>query len=129
MLVGEIMTSPAVTVRHDATPQVAVALLARRRLTMLDIQDDANRLLKDLGPHWEATVSNGVATISGPGPDREVDAAASLTATVMGVRAIRLAETHRREAAPGGTPPPAPDEWSMHTRTSPSSSGTGVDQL
>jgi CBS domain-containing protein len=233
MLVGEIMTSPAVTVRADATPHVAVELLAQRRLTMLpvvdaekrlvgvvseadllalpeppdprahlrpiapgvaeptpktvaelmiappnttsehadvanvadvfrrtawkclpvmregelvgvisrsdiiramsrdddDIEDDVNRLLKDLGSDWEATVSSGVATLSGPGPDREGDAAASLAVTVMGVRAIRVAETHRREPAPGGTPPAAPAEWSVDTRTSPPSSGTGVDQL
>ena len=35
MLVGEIMTSPALTVRDDARPEVAVHLLAERRLTML----------------------------------------------------------------------------------------------
>ena len=56
-----------------------------------DIEDDVNRLLADLDPGWEATVSNGVVTISGLGPDREGDAAASLAATVMGVRAIKMA--------------------------------------
>ena len=232
MLVGEIMTSPAVTVRDDAAPQVAVALLAHRRLTMLpvvdaegrlvgvvseadllalpepsdprahlrpvpaftaettprtvaelmiapphttsenadvadiaavfrragwkclpvlregelvgvvsrsdiiramsrdddDIRDDVNRLLRELGPGWEATVSKGVTTISGPGPDREGDAAASLAATVMGVRAIRMAQARRQAPAPGASPS-APDEWSVDARTSPVSSGTGADQL
>ena len=37
MLVGEIMTSPALTVRDDARPEVAVRLLAERRLTMLPV--------------------------------------------------------------------------------------------
>ena len=155
MLVGEIMTSPAVTVRDDSAPQVAVALLAHRRLTMLpvvdaegrlvgvvsrsdiiramsrdddDIRDDVNRLLRELGPGWEATVSKGVTTISGPGPDREGDAAASLAATVMGVRAIRMAQARRQAPAPGASPS-APDEWSVDARTSPVSSGTGADQL
>ena len=48
MLVGEIMTSPAVTVREDATPQVAMSLLAQRHLTMLPVVDAASRLV---GPH------------------------------------------------------------------------------
>jgi CBS domain-containing protein len=227
------MTSPAVTVREDASPEVAVALLAQRRLTMLpvvdaenrlvgvvseadllalpeppdprahlrpaplaaaqqgprtvaelmarspqstsehadvadvaalfrrmawkclpvmrddelvgvvsrsdiiramsrdddDIEDDVNRLLKDVGPGWQATVSDGVVTIIGPGPDREGDAAASLAATVMGVRAIRMAETHRHEPVSDGTSRPDPVEWSVDTWVCPPSSGTGVDQL
>jgi CBS domain-containing protein len=233
MLVGEIMTSPAVTVRDDASPQVAVALLAQRRLTMLpvldaegrlvgvvseadllalpeppdprahlrpapfaaaqhgprtvaelmartpqstsehadvaevaalfrrtawkclpvmreqelvgvvsrsdiiqamsrdddDIEDDVNRLLKDLGPGWQATVINGVATISGPGPDRLGDAAASLAATVVGVRAIAVDDPHRPPPKSDGTSRAAPAEWSVDTWVRPPSSGTGVDQL
>jgi CBS domain-containing protein len=232
-LVGEIMTSPAVTVREDASPRVAMSLLAQRRVTMLpvvdvenrlvgvvseadllalpeppdprahlrpvpsvvaeeaprtvaelmsntpqttsehadvaevaalfrrtawkslpvlrndelvgvvsrsdiiramsrdddDIEDDVNQLLKNLGPGWEARVSNGVATISGPGSERDGDAAASLAATVIGVRAIRMAETHRHEPAPDGTSRPDPVEWSVDTWVCPPSSGTGVDQL
>jgi CBS domain-containing protein len=230
MLVGEIMTSPAVTVREDATPQVAMSLLAQRHVTMLpvvdaesrlvgvvseadllalpeppdprahlrrvpavetekppstvaelmvsspgttsehadvaevaalfrrtswkclpvmredelvgvvsrsdiiramsrdddDIEDDVNRLLTDLDPGWDATVSHGVVTISGPGPDREGDAAASLAATVMGVRAIRLAEPRRQGR---GTDATTSAEWSVDTWVCPPSSGTGVDQL
>ena len=230
MLVGEIMTTPAVTVREDATPYVALSLLARRHVTMLpvvdgegrlvgvvseadllalpeppdprahlrpvpaaetekppgtvaelmvgspgttsehadvaevaalfrrtswkclpvmrddelvgvvsrsdiiramsrdddDIEDDVNRLLTDLDPGWEATVSYGVVTISGPGPDREGDAAASLAATVMGVRAIRLREPRRQRQGPAAT---TPAEWSVDTWVRPPSSGTGVDQL
>ena len=45
MLVGEIMTSPVVTVRADASPQVVMSLLARRRLTMLPVVDAENRLV------------------------------------------------------------------------------------
>jgi CBS domain-containing protein len=233
MLVGEIMTSPAVTVRDDASPQVAMSLLARRRLTLLpvvnaqgrlvgvvseadllslpeppdprahlrrvppitakpasravaelmtstpqttsehadvaevaalfrrtawkslpvmrdgdvvgvvsrsdiiqamsrdddDIEDDVNRLLKDLGPGWQATVINGVATISGPGPDRLGDAAASLAATVVGVRAIAVDDPHRPPPKSDGTSRAAPAEWSVDTWVRPPSSGTGVDQL
>ncbi|MEP6648862.1 MAG: CBS domain-containing protein [Lapillicoccus sp.] len=232
MLVGEIMTSPAVTVRDDASPQVAVRLLAKRGLTMLpvldvqsrllgvvseadllglpepsdprahlrpvpsveseegpttvselmastpqttsehadvtevaalfrrtswkclpvmrdeelvgvvsrsdiiramsrdddDVEDDVNRLLRDLGPGWEATVTKGIVTIVGPGPDRETDAAASLAATVMGVRGIRAVE---RESHSGqdGTSRSAPPEWTVDTWVCPPSSGTAVDQL
>lgn len=230
MLVGEIMTSPAVTVREDATPQVAMSLLAQRHLTMLpvvdaasrlvgvvseadllalpepldprahlrpaapaaatrtagtvaelmathpgttseradvaevaalfrrtawkclpvmrddelvgvisrsdiiralsrdddDIEDDVNRLLRDLDPGWDATVSHGVVTIAGPGPEREGDAAASLAATVIGVRAIRLAEPRRGAQTSDRSTSP---EWSVDTWVCPPSSGTGVDQL
>ena len=233
MLVGEIMTSPAVTVRDDASPQVAMSLLARRRLTLLpvvnaqgrlvgvvseadllslpeppdprahlrrvppvtakpapravaelmtstpqttsehadvaevaalfrrtawkslpvmrdgevvgvvsrsdiiqamsrdddDIEDDVNQLLKDLGPGWEARVSNGVATISGPGPERDGDAAASLAATVMGVQAIRPAHNERQEAGSERASRSVGAEWSVDTWVCPPSSGTGVDQL
>ena len=45
MLVGEIMTSPAVTVRDDASPQVAMSLLARRRLTLLPVVNAQGRLV------------------------------------------------------------------------------------
>jgi CBS domain-containing protein len=233
MLVGEIMTSPAVTVRDDASPHVAMSLLARRRLTLLpvvnaqgrlvgvlseadllslpeppdprahlrrvppvaakpqpravaelmtstpqttseqadvaevaalfrrtawkclpvmhdgevvgvvsrsdiiqamsrdddDIEDDVKQLLKDLGPGWEARVRNGVATISGPGPEREGDAAASLAATVMGIRAIRMAQTERQKGAADKASRSAGAEWSVDTWVCPPSSGTGVDQL
>ncbi len=231
MLVGEIMTSPVVTVRANANPQVAMSLLAHQRLTMLpvvdaanrlvgvlsevdllalpeprdprahlrpappvagstprtvsdlmsatpqttsenadvaevaalfrrtawkclpvmrgdelvgvvsrsdiiramsrdddDIQDDVNRLLADLDPDWQATVSQGVVTITGHGPDREGDAAASLAATVIGVRAIRLTEPRRHDVSTEGTWSTA-SEWSVDTWVSPPSSGTGVDQL
>lgn len=230
MLVGEIMTSPAVTVREDATPQLAMSLLAERHLSMLpvvdmesrlvgvvseadllalpeppdprahlrpvasavakpapraiaelmttspgttsesadvaeiaalfrrtawkslpvtrgdelvgvvsrsdiiramsrdddDIEDDVNRLLADLDPGWDATVSHGVVTISGPGPDREGDVAASLAATVIGVRAIRLAEPRGQARTPDGT---TSGEWSVDTWVCPPSGGTGVDLL
>jgi CBS domain-containing protein len=230
MLVGEIMTSPVVTVREDATPLVAMSLLAQRHVTMLpvvdaesrlvgvvseadllalpeapdprahlrpappaaatrtpstvadlmtvspgttseradvadvaalfrrtawkclpvmrddelvgvisrsdiiralsrdddDIEDDVNRLLRDLDPGWDATVSNGVVTITGPGPEREGDAAASLAATVMGVRAVRVAELRRDGRTPDGS---TSAEWSVDTWVCPPSSGTGVDQL
>jgi CBS domain-containing protein len=233
MLVGEIMTSPAVTVREDASPRVAVALLAQRRLTMLpvldaesrlvgvvsevdllalpepadprahlrpvasvlaeagpgtvaelmasapettsehadvaevaalfrrtawkclpvmrgdelvgvvsrsdiiwamsrdddDIQDDVNRLLADLDPGWQSTVSQGVVTITGHGPDREGDGAASLAATVIGVRAIRRTKPRRHEVSTDGTTGFSGSEWSVDTRVCPPSSGTGVDQL
>jgi CBS domain-containing protein len=233
MLVGEIMTSPAVTVREDASPQVAVALLAQRRLTMVpvvdaenrlvgvlseadllalpeppdprahlraspsvetgpgprtvrelmttppqttsehadvadvaalfrrtawkclpvmreeelvgvvsrsdiiramsrdddDIEDDVNRLLQQLEPGWLATVANGVVTISGHGSEREGDAAGSLAATVMGVRAIKVQEGRRQEPTPDGTSRPDPVQWSVDTWVCPPSSGTGVDQL
>ena len=233
MLVGEIMTSPVVTVRADATPQVVMSLLARRRLTMLpvvdaenrlvgvvsevdllalpeprdprahlrpappvvagsapstvselmsstpqttsehadvaevaalfrrtawkclpvmrgdelvgvvsrsdiiramsrdddDIQDDVNRLLADLDPGWQATVSQGVVTITGHGPDREGDAAASLAATVIGVRTIRLTEPRRHDVSAEETARSTASEWSVDTWVCPPSSGTGVDQL
>ena len=60
-----------------------------------DIEDDVNRLLRDLEPGWEATVTNGTATICGPGPDREAEAAASLAAD-------------RRGGAPGPRGPAPP---------------------
>lgn len=237
MLVGDIMTSPAVTVRDHATPQVAVKLLAERRVTMLpvvdgdgrlvgivseadllvlpespdprahlrptssvpagcaprtvadlmtrspqttsehadaaevatlfrrtawkclpvmrggelvgvvsrsdiiramsrdddDIEDDVNRLLKDLEPGWEASVQKGVVTIVGPGGDRDGDAAASLAATVMGVRSIQVRQTHPHARAADDTPRSAAAEWSIdhlkHPSTFPPSSATGVDQL
>ena len=44
MLVEEIMTCPAVRVRDDASVEVAVQLLAERRLTMLPVLD-AGRLV------------------------------------------------------------------------------------
>ena len=45
MLVEEIMTSPAVTVRDDASVPAAMRLLAQRRLTMLPVVDAASRLV------------------------------------------------------------------------------------
>ena len=229
MLVEEIMTSPAVTVRDDASVEAAVQLLAERRLTMLpvldaerrlvgvvseadllgmaeradprahmrpirpgaaengpktvaelmvrtphatsehadvaevaalfhrtawkclpvirgeqlvgvvsrsdiiramardddDVEDDVNQLLTDMGPGWQARVTNGVVTITGPGPERHADAAASLAATVVGVRAIRVSHAHR-EYGRSGPPPPW---WTADSRRVPPSSGSGVDQL
>ena len=233
MLVGEIMTSPALTVRDDARPEVAVHLLAERRLTMLpvldaggrlvgvvseadllelpeppdprahlrpvssaaaepgpatvaelmtgppqttsehadvaevaalfrrtawkclpvmrdeqlvgvvsrsdiiramardddDIEDDVNRLIRDLGPGWEATVTNGTATICGTGPDREAEAAASLAATVAGVRRVHVAQRHRSDRSPDGGSGSSPPGWTTEVWVNPPSSGTGVDQL
>ena len=94
-----------------------------------DIQDDVNRLLADLDPGWEATVSQGVVTITGHGPDREGDAAASLAATVIGVRTIRLTEPRRHDVSAAGTARSTASEWSVDTWVCPPSSGTGVDQL
>jgi CBS domain-containing protein len=94
-----------------------------------DIQDDVNRLLADLDPGWQATVSQGVVTITGHGPDREGDAAASLAATVIGVRTIRLTEPRRPDVSAEGTTRSTPSEWSVDTWVCPPSSGTGVDQL
>src|SRR6478735_11196612 len=45
MLVEEIMTSPAVTVRADASVEAATRLLAERRLTMLPVVDAGSRLV------------------------------------------------------------------------------------
>ena len=228
MLVEEIMTSPAVTVREDASVQAAMRLLAQRRLTMLpvvdaasrlvgvvseadllglpeptdprahlrptrppavekgsptvaelmvraphttsehadvadvaalfhrtawkclpvmrdeqlvgvvsrsdiiramardddDIEDDVNRLLRDLGRGWEAAVEKGIVTITGPGPQRQADAAASLAATVVGVRAIRVSDP-----SPGAHDTAPPPGWTTDNSRVPPSSGTGVDQL
>jgi Mg/Co/Ni transporter MgtE len=101
MLVGEIMTSPAVTVRKDASPQVAVKLLAQRRLTMLPVLDTRRRLV-------------GVLS--------EAD-------LVIGVQAIGVQEGHRHGAGSDGTSGSAPAESSADTWVCPPPSGTGVDQL
>ena len=231
-LVGEIMTRPALTVRDDARPEVAVHLLAERRLTTLpvldaggrlvgvvseadllelpeppdprahlrpvssaaaetgpatvaelmtgppqitsehadvaevaalfrrtawkclpvmrdeqlvgvvsrsdiiramarddDIEDDVNRLIRDLGHGWEATVTNGTATICGPGPDREAEAAASLAATVAGVRRVHVAQRHQSDLSPDGGSGSSPPGRTTEVWVNPPSSGTGVDQL
>ena len=94
-----------------------------------DIEEDVNRLLKVMGSGWQATVVKGVVTISGPGSDREADAAASLAATVMGVRAIGVQQHHPHEPTPNGTSSTPAVEWSVDTWVCPPSSGTGVDQL
>ena len=90
-----------------------------------DVEDDVNRLLTEIGPDWEARVTNGVVTITGPGPERQADAAASLAATVVGVRAIRVSDAHPEHEA--SVPPPP--WWTADNRRVPPSSGTGVDQL
>jgi hypothetical protein len=94
-----------------------------------DIQDDVNRLLADLDPGWQSTVSQGVVTITGHGPAREGDAAASLAATVIGVRAIRRTKPRRHDVSTDGTTRFSGSEWSVDTWVCPPSSGTGVDQL
>ena len=45
MLVGEMMTRPALTVRDNARPEVAVHLPAKQRLTMLPVVDAENHLV------------------------------------------------------------------------------------
>jgi len=98
-----------------------------------DIEDDVNRLLKDFEPAWEASVQNGAVTIEGSGGDRDGDAAASLAATVMGVRSIQVRRAHppgRSSDHPSQAPAAA---WSIDHLHNPSnfppSSATGVDQL
>lgn len=94
-----------------------------------DVEDDVNQLFRQLAPDWRATVSKGEATISGPGSDREGDAAASLAATVTGVRRVRVVD---RTAHAPGRPSDAgstsfeglPQQW-----VCPPSSATGADQL
>lgn len=237
MLVGEIMTSPAFTVRDDARPEVAVHLLAKERLTMLPvvdaenhlvgvvseadllglpeppdprahlrpvsfaspergpasvadlisgppqttsehadvadvaelfhrtawkclpvmrdqqlvgvvsrsdiiramsrdddvIEEDVNRLLKDLEPAWEATVTDGIVTITGPGPDRAAEAAASLAATVAGVRkvhrAVHMVEHDDSDRPSSRTSAAAPPAWPVKGWVCPPSSGSAVDEL
>ena len=89
-----------------------------------DIEDDVNRLLGELAPGWEAHVSNGVVSITGPGPERQGDAAASLAATVVGVRAV-----HVSNPSPGPHNTAPPPEWTTDNRHVPLSSGAAVDEL
>ncbi len=94
-----------------------------------DVEDDVNRLFRQLAPDWRATVSKGEASISGPGSDRDADAAASLATTVTGVRRVRVVD--RTAHDPGRTADATltsfeglPQQW-----VCPPSSATGADQL
>lgn len=92
-----------------------------------DVERDVDRLLLDgLGPRWHARVVTGAVTIVGTGPDREADAAASLAATVQGVRSIRVQGGGDGAAGASGSVLTATrgQTWSC-----PPSSGTAVDQL
>ena len=79
--------------------------------------------------HIGVAADNGVVTLTGHGPDREGDAAASLAATVIGVRTIRLTEPRRHDVSAEETARSTASEWSVDTWVCPPSSGTGVDQL
>ena len=93
-----------------------------------DVEADVNRLLSERAPGWEATVSAGTVTIRGSGNDRERDAAASLAASVVGVRRIGVVETH--EEGEAQTAGPLPVGWALdQDRANRLSGGTGVDQL
>ena len=74
-------------------------------------------------------MTNGTATICGPGPDREAEAAASLAATVAGVRRIHAAQRYQSDPSPDGGSGSSPPGWTTEPRVDPPSSGTGVDQL
>jgi hypothetical protein len=74
-------------------------------------------------------VTNGTATISGPGPDREAEAAASLAATVAGVRRVHVAQRHQSDRSPDASSGSTPPGWTTEARVNQPSSGTGVDQL
>ncbi|MEO7233882.1 MAG: CBS domain-containing protein [Lapillicoccus sp.] len=94
-----------------------------------DVENDVNQLFRQLDPDWRATVSKGEASISGPGSDRDADAAASLATTVTGVRRVRVVEraAHDPEGATdAGLTSFAglPRQW-----VCPPSSATGADQL
>jgi CBS domain-containing protein len=91
-----------------------------------EVEADVNRLLHDLEPGWEAMVDQGVVTLTGPGPDRQADAAASLAATVVGVRGIRVEGSHaNRPRRPTDSPP----AWTAASRGVPPSGGTAVEEL
>jgi CBS domain-containing protein len=94
-----------------------------------DVEDDVNQLLRDLQPDWKATVTNGIATLVGGGSHREADAAASLAATVIGIRGVIVPEPDDHPVGAGGGLTPSPDGSSMRTRRNLDSSGTAVDQL
>ncbi len=94
-----------------------------------DVEGDVNRLLGDLQPAWSATVTNGIATLSGTGSDREGDAAASLAATVIGLRGVRMDEHGSQPVMPTRSLLATADGWNMELRPNPDSSGTAVDQL
>jgi CBS domain-containing protein len=93
-----------------------------------DIEADVNRLLSERAPGWEATVSAGTVTLRGYGSDRDCDAAASLAASVIGVRRIGVVE--RRRESEAQTAAPLPVDWRVDAdRENRLSGGTGVDQL
>ena len=94
-----------------------------------DVEEDVNQLFRQLAPDWRATVSRGEASISGPRSDRDADAAASLAATVTGMRRVRVVE--RTAHDPGRATDAGltsieglPQQW-----VCPPSSATGADQL
>ncbi len=92
-----------------------------------DVEDDVNALLAELEPGWRASVSRGVVTVTGAGSDRDADAAASVAATVTGVRGVRVVDTTTaRSSAPTGAEAltDLPQSW-----VCPPSSASGADQL
>ena len=95
-----------------------------------DIEADVNRLLSERAPGWEASVSGGTVTIRGSGNDRERDAAASLAATVIGVRRIGVLEDQGGQSTDAQAAGPLPVGWTVDAdRENRLSGGTGVDQL